>query len=145
MQNTSWLRRGAAAFVIFSAVGMTIPEAASAATWSKASFAASSCDGYWPVAGRVYVVNVHSSPNRCYQNSTTSSSDTNLTGDTYSDGVAISPPPSITRWGTSVGPTSTLTLYGSAGCAGGSQPISAGSYYLTTANWKSFRQNSAAC
>lgn len=116
-----------------------------AASWTKNSFVASSCSGYYPVAGRFYVVNVQGGGTlRCYQNSTSTLSDGALSNDTFSNGVALAPPAAITRWGISVSPTETVTIYGGNSCTGGSQLISAGGNFLSTGTWNSYKRLSAS-
>lgn len=110
-----------------------------AAGWQKHNYVATSCYGYWPVAGYLSMLN-HDGANSCKSNWTTTNSDNDLRNDTWSNGAPMAP--GIEIIDPHVYSGDSVTLWRSTGCQGQEKTVNA--YLITSLNWYSYKRNSSS-
>lgn len=140
MKNS--LRAKFLAFVAVSLLAVSVTASSlEAATWTKTSFASSSCAGWGPAAARVAMGRYSSAHGECWVNLTTTNSDSNLSqGDTW---INLSPmAPGIRHFAPPSGdPVDFMVIWTGTGCTGSKQSIQVA--FEAAINYYSYKRNSS--
>ncbi len=110
------------------------------AVWEfKNRGSASSCDGYWPVAGYLSFVDYHDGS--CFVNATLSTFDENLQDDTFDDGAPLSPGWDLVSQKTEEGDY--VRIWKASSCRFESTTVY--NYFEPAVNYLSFARSGAGC